>query len=455
MISCDGFDPLDPYMNFEHWAASYGGSLEEDLNSAAIDEYGFLYGAGHTTTFGAGNGDAWLIKAGAGGSIAWQKAYNYDDSTSEYFRKIKSVPEGNLTVLCDIADGADQSFAVLNIEVSGDVSWFHLYDGNKAESAADCIRTPVTQAGYMIAGRTNSVTTLNDLSGEGDAFLLAVDDGGNYRWQKLYGGPGYDEALVVLPALDGGVYLAGNTASYGNGNMDYWLVRTDGSGTVIWQKAFGGTGDEFLCAAAMTSSNTILLAGISTSSEVMYAVSSRNSVYWILCLNDAGNIIWQKTYHDPRDTSALGSDTKCAVQETKIPNRYLFACSASVDRNGSDYCLLILKNDGSIKRQNRYGGPDSDYVKEVVYMQDHCCCAIGTTRSFGGGNSDYWFLKALPDLKCTPLSANSGFLENEAGGASVPTQAQTRTLESNFLEKLDTMTWTITDTQCTRTTQAP
>jgi hypothetical protein len=458
MISCGVFDPLDPYASFRHWAMSYGGSLDEELNSAAAGDDGLLYAAGRTATFGAGNGDAWLIKTAGNGSIEWQKAYDYGgsaSSTSENFRKIKLSPDGSLTALCDIVENGNQSFALMNIDGTGRVSWYRLYDGTKTETAMDCIRTPVTRDGYIVTGYINSLVTSIDSSGHGDAFLLAVNNQGTFLWQKIYGGRDYDEARVVLPARDGGIYFAGNTSSFGNGKSDYWLVKTDSAGGVQWQKAFGGTGDEYLVTAVVTSDNTILLAGISTSIEVMTSVQQRNSVYWVLCLDDKGDIKWRKTYHDPGDRSILGSDTVCAIQESTIPDRYLFTLSAAVDGDGPDYCLLILNHDGSIQSQHRYGGSGSDQVKEVVYMEDQCSVAVGSTGSFGGGNNDFWFLKTLPNLRCDPLTKECGFIENTAGGNAVAASAQTWAFSSNLLEQLHDITWSITDTRCTVKTQAP
>jgi hypothetical protein len=456
MISCGVFDPIDPYVSFRHWAMSYGGSRDEELNSVAAGDDGSLYAAGRTATFGAGDGDAWLIKTMSNGAIEWQKAYRYGDYASETFRKIRLSPDGCLTVLCDIVENGNQSFALMNIDEVGNVSWYHLYDGNKFETALDCIRTPITLDGYLVTGYINSLVTSIDSSGHGDAFLLAVDNQGIFRWQKIYGGSNFDEARVVLPARDGGIYLAGNTTSYGYGKSDYWLIKTkkDRPGEIEWQKAFGGAGDEFLSTAVVTSDNTILLAGISTSTEVITSVQQRNSVYWVLCLDEQGGIKWQKTYHDPRDRSVLGSSTVCAIRESTIQGRYLFTLSAAVDGDGPDYCLLILKNDGSIQSQKRYGGSGSDQVKEVVYMQDHCAVAVGSTGSYGGGN-DFWLLKTLPNLKCDPLTRECGFIENAAGGIAVATNAETKAFSSNLLEQPNIKTWTITDTQCAVQIQAP
>lgn len=78
-----------------------------------------------------------------------------------------------------------------------------------------------------------------------DMQLTVRDLDGNIQLQKTYGGTSYDKASAVLPITDGGYFLLGSTSSFGAGNYDMLLIRTDEKGAVIWQKTYGGFFNEY------------------------------------------------------------------------------------------------------------------------------------------------------------------------------------------------------------------
>ena len=78
-----------------------------------------------------------------------------------------------------------------------------------------------------------------------DIQLTVLTNEGVIQLQKTYGGTSYDKASAVLPISDGGYFLLGSTSSFGAGNYDMLLIRTDEKGAVIWQKTYGGFFNEY------------------------------------------------------------------------------------------------------------------------------------------------------------------------------------------------------------------
>jgi transcriptional regulator with XRE-family HTH domain len=78
-----------------------------------------------------------------------------------------------------------------------------------------------------------------------DIQLTVLTKEGAIQLQKTYGGTSYDKASAVLPISDGGYFLLGSTSSFGAGNYDILLIRTDGKGEVVWQKTYGGFFNEY------------------------------------------------------------------------------------------------------------------------------------------------------------------------------------------------------------------
>ena len=133
-------------------------------------------------------------------------------------------------------------------------TWNKTYGGTKDDDAEALVQT--NDGGYAVAGQTMS-------SGAGleDFWLVKTDASGNMQWNKTYGGTSYDEAWALVQTTDGGYALAGRTASFGAGGYDFWLVKTDASGNMQWNKTYGGTNDDFAFALVQTSDGGYALAG--------------------------------------------------------------------------------------------------------------------------------------------------------------------------------------------------
>lgn len=78
-----------------------------------------------------------------------------------------------------------------------------------------------------------------------DFQLTVFTKEGKIQIQKTYGGTSYDKAGAVIPISDGGYFLLGSTSSFGAGNYDILLIRTDEKGEVVWQKTYGGFFNEY------------------------------------------------------------------------------------------------------------------------------------------------------------------------------------------------------------------
>lgn len=117
---------------------------------------------------------------------------------------------------------------VFKVDSEGNLVWKRTIVSSDNEVAYDIKQTP--DGGYIVAGETSS-----------DALLIKLDSQGNVQWQKTIGGTAPDGARTVTLTDDGGYILCGYTYSMGAGNADLYLAKTDASGNVQWERAFGGT----------------------------------------------------------------------------------------------------------------------------------------------------------------------------------------------------------------------
>jgi len=122
--------------------------------------------------------------------------------------------------------------------------------------------------------------------------MLAVITTGSHGaeyWAKTYGGAAEDHANTIQQTSDGGFIVTWSTRSFGAGNWDIWVLKLDRTGSVSWQKTYGGEGQDEAYAIQQTSDGGYIVGGVTFS-------FNDNADAWILKLDSNGNVIWQKTY---------------------------------------------------------------------------------------------------------------------------------------------------------------
>ena len=121
--------------------------------------------------------------------------------------------------------------------------------------------------------------------------MLKLDKNGNILWQKTYGGTSADSATSIQQTSDEGYIVAGSTQSFGGGWNDYWILKLDPDGVVEWQNNYyGGTGSEVIYAIQQTLDGGYIVGGDTSS----FGEGSWD--YWVIKLNPDGTVVWQKTY---------------------------------------------------------------------------------------------------------------------------------------------------------------
>jgi hypothetical protein len=149
-------------------------------------------------------------------------------------------------------------FYLVKIDSLGDTLWTKTYGGSSSDRAYSVQQT--ADGGYVVAGYTSSFGT-----GLNDFYLVKTDSQGDTLWTRTYGGDGDDIARSVQQAADGGYVLAGSTESFGAGNSDFYLVKTDSQGDTLWTRTHGGSSHENANCAQQTTDGGYIVAGYSYS----------------------------------------------------------------------------------------------------------------------------------------------------------------------------------------------
>ena len=233
--------------------------------------------AGNIRSKGAGSADFWVLKLDGSGGLVWDKTFggsDWDKATS-----IVQTSDGGYAVagMTRSKGAGSNDFWVLKLDSYGGLVWDKTFGGRSWDKATSIVQT--SDGGYAVAG-----WTLSKGAGAGDLWVLKLDSSGGLVWDKTFGSGDREEALSIVQTSDGGYAVAGYIRSKGAGSHDFWVLKLNSSGGLVWDKTFGGSDWEYPNAIVQTSDGGYALAG-RTSSK-----GAGMSDFWVLKLDSSGDL---------------------------------------------------------------------------------------------------------------------------------------------------------------------
>lgn len=222
----------------EEWSKFYDASGSDEAQEVIqTNDGGYLLVGSSTTGSGYWPHDIFVVKTFANGTEEWRRTIGGDKNDFGFSARENISKDSSYLIL-----GRTQSFGagshdiyLVSINQEGKIEWNNTYGGTGRDGGYSIVS--VSGGDYVISGWTESYG-----SGGRDAYILKINPSGAEEWNKTFGGGGYDETLSVKETNDGGLILAGITDSYGAGEEDAYILRTDGSGAEKWNKTYGGSG---------------------------------------------------------------------------------------------------------------------------------------------------------------------------------------------------------------------
>nr|MDO8085002.1 DUF4145 domain-containing protein [Candidatus Sigynarchaeum springense] len=225
-------DEESPYI--QAWNCTWGGARNDVGYGVAVTADRSVYLAGSTNSFGVGSYDAFLAKYAANGTQLWNRTWGGADSDWGY--SVAFATDGVYLAGYTESFGAGCDAFLAKYAANGTQLWNRTWGGTFIERG-NGVSVAADGAVYL-AGYTFSF----GVAGSGDAFLAKFDPDGTQLWNRTWGGVDSDLGYSVAAAADG-VYLAGNTQSFGagSGDGDAFLAKFDPDGTQLWNRTWGGT----------------------------------------------------------------------------------------------------------------------------------------------------------------------------------------------------------------------
>ena len=246
---------------------------------------GFII-AGSTRSFGVGTPDGdnvYLIKTNASGDTLWTR--NYGGTGIDWGNAVRQTTDGGYIIA-----GYTESFGagigdvcLIRTNAAGDTLWTRTYGGIYDDWGYSVQQT--TDGGYIITGGTASFG-----AGDEDVYLIKTNALGDTLWTRTYGGTDIERGYSVQQTTDGGYIFAGLTYSFGAGGADVYVIATDAQGDTLWTRTYGGTGDDEGYSVQQTTDGGYIITGWTASFG-----AGGNNVY--LIKTDAqGDTLWTRTY---------------------------------------------------------------------------------------------------------------------------------------------------------------
>ena len=360
------------------FSATFGGPQDDwGASIRQLSDGGYII-AGMTESYGAGSSDVWLVRTDASGSKLWDKTFggtSWDD-----VRSVQQTSDGGYIIagMTDSYGAGGFDVWLVKADSTGNKEWDKTYGGANGDGGTSVQQTP--DGGYIIAGWTAS-------SGAGayDMCLIKTDASGEKAWDRTFGGTRDEGGNSVLQTPDGGYVIAGSTTSFGSGEDDVWLIKTDSSGSEVWDKTYGSTYGDGANSVVQTSDGGYIVTGWTG------ALSESGSDIWLVKTDSQGSKVWDKTF------GGAGDDVGNSVQQTPDGGYIIAGVTQSHGAGKEDVWLIKTDSTGSGVWDKTFGGRGNDGGRSVQLTSDGGYVITGSTASFGAGGVDVWLIKTDAD----------------------------------------------------------
>ena len=233
-----------------------------------------------------GNSDFWVTRLNSTLEIVWEN--NFGTPIFDQALSVLQTPEGNYVVA-----GNSQSFDndiilssqgwILELNQSGTVKQEVKVDNSGL--AAICDIKPTSDGGYVAVGYS-----ISNNNGSADYLVVKLDASLVEQWSRNFGGSNKEEATSVYPTKNGGFLVAGSSASSdidvgaNHGGNDFWIVKIDAHGDLVWEKNLGGTNDDGASSVMETTDGGVIAAGHSISNDGDVLSNEGSSDFWVVKL---------------------------------------------------------------------------------------------------------------------------------------------------------------------------
>jgi hypothetical protein len=360
---------------------TFGGSSDDYGNSVQQTTDGGYIITGSTHSFGNGGDDVWLIKTDSQGNEEWNQTYG--GSSYDYGNSVQQTTDGGYIITGNTHHygNSQDDVWLIKTDSQGQEEWNQTFGGSSGVDIGHSVKQ-TNDGGFIITGENNSHGNGNDL-----VWLIKTDSNGSEEWNQTFGGNNYGKGYSVQQTTDGGYIITGWTDSFGNGDYNVWLIKTDSNGNEEWNRSFGSTQVDYGFSVKQTTDDGYIITG----SWYIFDV-------WLIKTDSQGSEEWNQTFGG----SHMSGEEGKSVQQTSDGGYIITGSTHSYGNGGSDVWLIKTDLQGNEEWNQTYGGSSDDYGNSVQQTTDGGYIITGWTESFGNGGGDVWLIKTDSEGNTAP-----------------------------------------------------
>jgi hypothetical protein len=393
--------------------------------------------------------DYWIVKTDSIGNIQWQNTIGGTDD--DIIRSVHQTSDGGYIMggysVSNISGdktencwGGQFDYWIVKTDSLGNIQWQKTIGGTLDDRLWFVNQT--TDGGYILGGHSNSNISGNKTEnrvGGADYWVVKTDSLGNIQWQNTIGGTNDDYLYSMQQTSDGGYILAGSSRSNSNGDKtenthgqdDYWIVKINSVGNIVWQNDIGASDNDLLFSIQQTTDGGFILGGFSNSDAAWDKTEDDYGWfdYWIVKTDASGTVQWDNT---------IGGDSidyLYSIRQTADGGYILGGHSGSEisgDKTesmigGTDYWIIKTDNLGNIEWQNTIGGTVNEDCRAIRPTADEGIIVGGSSYSGISGDknesnrgfNDYWIVKIYHRFRVSGILQSNVLCNGDSTGVAI------------------------------------
>ncbi len=393
------------------WTRTFGGSNDDIGYSVCLTRDSGYVISGFTSSFGAGDYDVYLIKLDKNGNTIWTKTYG--DTSNESGNSVQQTSDGGFIIAgyTNSYGAGAFDFYLIKTDSTGDTLWTRTYGGGNWDRAYSVQQTD--DGGYVVVGYTSSFG-----SGGDDIYLVKTDSTGDTLWTRTYGGTGTDDGEFVQQTSDEGYIIVGYTTSYGAGNGDVYLIKTNSNGDTLWTKTYGGSSDDAGYSIQQTDDGGYIIGGYTRS------FGAGNTDFYLIKTDSTGDTLWTRTY------GGSNYEFGYSAQQINHNGYIMTGRTASYGAGNNDIYLIKINDFYIIQPNGGeyvIGGEPYDIIWNNISVSDSICIYYSTDsgatypdligKMYNTSEYDTVFTWNVPNIDCK--SAKVKVITFQHGGSSL------------------------------------
>lgn len=363
--------------------------------------------------------DFWLLKFDAGANLQWSKTYG--GTGDDRGKDLIQTQDGGFAILgySDSADGdmtennGSRDFWLAKINLTGDLTWQKSFGFSGADEGTTIIETSDNH--FLISGVLdvsasgglgNSGKNSSKHAG-GDYWAIKVSDLGTLVWSRFYGGSFTDSPEGTLENASGEFIFAGASdsndvdISNNKGSYDFWVVKSDANGDIVWEKSYGGLEIDEARGIVASGDGNYVIVGDTRSNEQDVSLNNGAADLWIVKISENGTILWEKSiggsnFDVPRSINST-SDTGFVIAGSSRSSDG----DVTINQGQNDAWVVKIDASGQLQWQTTVGGSEIDFAYDAVELLNGTIIAVGETNSSDGDVSQN---KGFSDLLIIKLN---------------------------------------------------